>query len=125
MRQWLGVNPQWMCKNHLIGEYREHFTFYGTLKLKRSLDGYFRSNCLEPLSLQFRFNQLSQEMKNRGYKTKPLFFNPELITYLGHAKYIKINQTLTKKLLFSRCPTCREKYKTLNTLNTLKDVLVI
>lgn len=108
MRQWLGVNPKILCKNHLTGEFGEHFKIHGALRNQISLDGYFRSNCLELLSLQQRFNALRAEMKRRGYKHKSLKFSPELLEHLGHAKYIRINRKEAAKLLFTRCKRCRD-----------------
>lgn len=116
MRQWLGVNPKILCKQHLIGEYREHFAFHGALRLQRPLDGYFRSNCLEPLSLQSRFDSLKIEMERRGYHTKSLSFPPELLAYLGHAKYIRADRRKNFNLLMSRCPKCVEQAISLNYL---------
>lgn len=109
MRQWLGVNPKTLCRQHLLGEYREHFTFHSALKLKLNLDGYFRSNCLEPLSLQKRFDQLKAEMSRRGYRTKQLSFPPEIFQHLGHARFLKIDKKKTYSLLMSRCPECRRR----------------
>lgn len=110
MRQWLGVNPKILCRQHLTGEFFEHFKFRSALRKQINLDGYFRSNCLEPLSLQSRFDALHAEMKLRGYKHKSLKFPPELLQHLGHAKYIKINKEKNFKELMSRCIKCYIKF---------------
>jgi hypothetical protein len=109
VRQWIGVPVKILCNQHLLGEYHEHFMIKGLLKKHQSLDGYFRSNLIEPLSFQQRFFQLKQEMQIRGYHTKDLFFEAELLAYLGHARFLKVNKKKTIIDLFTRCENCREK----------------
>jgi len=108
MRQWIGIPPKIMCRQHLIGEYREHFAIKGLLKKQVRLDGYFRNNCIEPLSLQLRFDLLKEEMKNRNYKTKDLVFNTELFDYLNDKKHFKLDEKETFNLLMQKCSVCRK-----------------
>jgi len=110
MRMWM-CNPKIMCRQHLIGEYRELFTFLGTLKKKKKVDGYFKNNLFEPLSLQNRYDKLVKEMKHRGYKPKKKFkFNIKILTYLGNNIKKKVNRKSALNDLISRCSICKENY---------------
>ena len=76
MRQWM-VDVKIMCRQHLIGEYREHFTIVGALKKKKRMDGFVDHNCLELSKLQERFDELKAEMLRRGYKPVKQFEVPD------------------------------------------------
>lgn len=108
MRMWM-VNPKNLCRKHLLGEHNEIHKLIGSLKRKRSISGYIKNDCLEPLSMEIRHNQLVQEMKSRGYNHKsPLPDNiNELISYLPETEINhKVN---TKKSLIDlkeRCTMC-------------------
>lgn len=111
MRQWL-VCPLIMCRKHLLGEHCEHHMFVGSLKRKNKMDGYIKNNCLEPLSLQKRHNEISIEMKRRKYNHKsPLTVPSTLLEYLGKFIYTKINKEESLLDLLLRCPTCLKRYK--------------
>ena len=106
------ANPKIMCKQHLIGEYRELFTFLGTMRKQKKIDGYIRNNLLEPLSLEKRYNELREEMLNRNYKPKKEFlFDIKLLEYLKEDIInFKINKENALNALLCRCSICREKY---------------
>lgn len=117
MRMWM-CDPKIMCRNHLIGEYREIFTFAGTLRLKKKIDGYIRNNCLEPLSLVLRFNELKDEMIRRGYKCKAILnFKENFVNYLPKSqKEYQIDVEQSLKNLLERCPECNKRFKELKSL---------
>ena len=102
------VDPKLMCREHLQGEYRELFTFLGTFRLKRRVDGYIKNNCLEPLAIPSRYEAIKAEMLARGYKPqKPFLFTKELIQYLPEVfLYHKINRDQAYHDLMSRCSEC-------------------
>lgn len=111
MRMWM-TNPRIMCRQHLIGEYRELFTFVGSIKKQISLDGYFKNNLVEPKSLISRYKQLKEEMLFRKYEPKAKFiFNDNMLNYLDNKKFIMINKSKAKKDLLSRCEECNRRYK--------------
>ena len=110
MRMWM-CNPRILCRKHLLGEYRELFTFLGTLKQQKRLDGYFKNNLLEPLALESRYKKLKDEMLFRKYKPKKEFiFNNTILDYLNDKKYNKINKNKSLKELIKRCPECKQRY---------------
>ena len=112
MRQWL-VNPKIMCRKHLLGEHVEHHMFVGTIQRKKKLQGYFDHNCLEPLSLTTRHEELVKEMESRGMNHQsPL--QEFTLDYLGQLIYNKIDKAKAQKDLLSRCKECRARLEILN-----------
>lgn len=109
MRMWM-VPPRMMCRPHLLGEYREIFAFVGTLKLKKSVEGYIRNNLLEPLSLESRYIELRDECTRRGYLPKAsLVFDSSVIAYLPEEyRNYRIDRIRSLRDLTSRCPLCRK-----------------
>ena len=115
MRMWM-VDPKIMCNKHLLGEHVELHMFVGTLKKKKSIQGYINNNFLEPLSILDRHTALSVEMTDRGMNHKsPIdenldnilnYLNIEIINY-------KINKDKSLEDLISRCPICKSKYEKL------------
>lgn len=107
MRQW-HVNPEILCNKHLLGEHVEHHMFVGTLKKKKKVDGFFKSNCLEPLSLQRRHRALVDEMSKRGMIHKSELDECDL-SYLGDNAFIKVDSEKSLKMLIDKCPKCSER----------------
>lgn len=108
MRMWM-VNPKVMCREHLLGEYRELFTFLGTLRKKKRVDGYIRNDLLEPLALLARYHVLRDEMLRRGYRPRKVFtFVMSDLDYLSeeHRNH-RIDRSRSFCALVDRCPTCR------------------
>jgi len=109
MRQWM-CNPKIMCRQHLLGEYREHFTILGTIKKKISIQGYINNDLIEPKSILKRYKGLKKEMLARGYKPKVKFkYNYKTIkqNLLPQQLNHKIDKDKSLKDLLSRCEECR------------------
>lgn len=122
MRIWL-VNPEFMCRQHLLGEHNEIHKLIGAMKKFKNLDGYFEKGLLELnyLSVSFRHNDLAVEMINRGYKhNSPLNdYNGIRRKYAENYKgdiymYNRIDKEKNQKELFERCKNCKQRYKNFN-----------
>ena len=111
MRMWM-TPPKIMCRQHLIGEYREMFTFLGSLKKQISMQGYLKNNLFEPTSILSRFNELRNEMLERDYKPKKEFiYDESIIQYLGEQSIqIKVNVERSLEDLLCRCEECRNRF---------------
>ena len=113
MRMWM-VDPRIMCRQHLLGEWRELFTIVGSLRLHKKFDGYIQNDLLEPQSIFLRFRELQKEMISRGYtprKTLGFWETNILIRNLPLDQRLHIvNQDNSLKDLLNRCPQCREIY---------------
>lgn len=113
MRMWQ-VNPKILCQKHLCGEWREIFTCAGIIKYKKSVEGYFKSNCLEPLSITTRHDELKAEMLRRGYKAKDEWtYTDDMSNHLGEKKNIKIDRVDALNRLLTRCPECKKRFLSL------------
>jgi hypothetical protein len=108
-------NPKIMCRQHLLGEYRELFALAARLKKRTSLAGYIRNNLIEPESILDRYRELREEMVRRGYKpVKPLprfelsHLPPEIRTY-------RVARRDSLEELLARCSECRKRFEELKT----------
>jgi len=106
-------DPKIMCRQHLLGEHNECHMFLGSLRKKISMNGYFKNDLLEPLSLKSRHDALAEEIIRRGYNhTSILEFSDEVIfEYLTDIQIDhKINKDNSLMLLLTRCNQCNQNY---------------
>lgn len=109
MRMWM-VPTKFMCNQHLLGEHVEHHMLIGSIQKQKSLSGYIDNNCLEPLSIKKRHNELVDEMLKRNIKhNSPL---PDYdIGYLTNAQLAhKIDSEKSLHDLINRCSGCKRKF---------------
>jgi len=101
-----------MCDKHLLGEHVEIHMFVGTIKKDISISGYIKNDLLEPKSIYSRHEEISIEMKERGFNHKsPLpkisFSSKTIKEHINH----KVNKKKSYSDLLKRCKKCREKSK--------------
>jgi len=107
MRMWM-INPKVMCRKHLLGEHVELHMFVGHLSNVKSVKGYLKNNLLEPRSIEWRHEQLVEEMLRRGYNhNSPLDLSDALVYYPLEVQDHKINIIASLKELLSRCEECK------------------
>ena len=100
MRMWM-VNPELMCRKHLLGEHVELHMFVGSINKGIKIAGYIRTNLCEPNSIISRHEALVAEMLSRGYKHQsPL---PEFI----YDDDTMVDVESAYKDLLNRCEGCR------------------
>jgi hypothetical protein len=104
MRQWL-VDPQLLCRKHLLGEHVEHHMFMGSISKGKSVKGYLSDGLLEPKTLRIRHTQLVDEMIKRGYNHKSPLIDVD-ISHLADGK-IDINRNIED--LRNRCKECAKR----------------
>ena len=108
MRMWM-VNPEVMCRRHLLGEHVELHMFVGSLQRKKNITGYIENDLLEPQSIIQRHKDIANEMFNRGYVHKsplPVFD----LSYLSEKiKLHKIDRANSIEQLVNRCLQCKMK----------------
>lgn len=114
MRMWM-VDPQILCRKHLLGEHVECHMFVGTILRGKNLVGYVDNNLLELKSLRKRHKALRKEMLRRGYnhqsKLKP--YEHLLSSYPKKVRSSLVNVDSSLKDLLSRCPICRKRFRRL------------
>lgn len=103
------VDPEIMCRQHLLGEHAEIHMFVGTINRGRSVKGYLQKGLLEVHSLYNRHEELVGEMKRRNYK-----HNSEIDKKWKQAEMSgSIDRKKNLKQLIDRCSRCRERYERL------------
>jgi hypothetical protein len=94
------VNPQKMCRQHLLGEHVECHMFVGTITHGKNMKGYLDKGLLEVHNIQNRHDELVKEMLRRGYKhNSPMLFVSK--------KLGKIDSRQNLIQLLGRCEKCR------------------
>lgn len=102
MRMW-NVSPSLLCRKHLLGEHVETHMFVGTILKGNSLQGYIKKELVEVHNIKSRHEELSNEMKTRGYEhNSPL---PEFNSWIEG----NINITTSINELKHRCPECKKR----------------
>lgn len=112
MRMWM-VNPEILCRKHLLGEHVEMHMFIGHLKKKRGISGYLKNNCLEPRSIFQRHEDLVKEMLKRGYKHKSSMSEEDCSIILElpeYCQYWEINRAENEMNLLKRCLGCYARF---------------
>ncbi len=99
------VEPEVMCRKHLLGEHLELHMFVGTIKKGTSLKGYAANGLVETRSINFRHEELVREMERRGYNHRtPLKFHDKLDAG-------EIDRLASLRELLSRCKECRARFQ--------------
>lgn len=111
MRMWM-VNPKILCRKHLMGEHVETHMFLGSFQKKKSIEGFVRNNCAQPLQLQHRHDVLAAEMIRRGYKhNSPMQVDYNVLNYLpDEHKNSVVDSGASLSDLIGRCSICRKRY---------------
>lgn len=102
MRMWM-VDPENMCRQHLLGEHVETHMLAATIRLGKRLDGYVANNLIDTSQLQARHDALAAEMEARGYNHRsPLDYTDTLATG-------QVDVDASRRELLSRCGDCRRR----------------
>jgi hypothetical protein len=97
------VDPETMCRNHLLGEHVECHMFAGTINRGKNIRGYLDKGLLEVHNLKSRHDELAGEMEKRGYHHgSPLEYKPG-----DKAGSIDAGRNAVE--LNKRCEQCRER----------------
>ena len=104
IRMWM-VNPEILCRKHLLGEHGEIHKHRHNFVKKHRMDG--RVGQIEPKSMEKRHNELAKEMTRRGYNHKSPFKQPD-VSYLPEM-VVDANESI--KDLLRRCGECEKRYR--------------
>jgi hypothetical protein len=107
MRMW-GIDPIYLCQQHLLGEHFEMHCFLGALRKGTKLEG-FKSGMLDLYRLKTRHDALAVELLKRGLAHNSPMEEPNLegVSSLGFVDVAKAWDTL-----HNRCTKCRERMRT-------------
>lgn len=102
MRMW-NVNPELLCRQHLLGCHTEMHMFIGCMKKGTSLKGYIEKGLVEVQHIKREHDRIAEEMVKRGYRhLTPLEQN---ICY--DAGYVNSEQNINE--LRNRCEKCKQR----------------
>ena len=107
MRMWM-VNPQILCRTHLLGEHGEIHKHRHNFVKKHNMTG--RRGQIEPKSMKARHDELVAEMKRRNYNHHSPYKQPD-VSYLPDDMLINKDEALA--LLIERCPECKARLENL------------
>lgn len=99
------INPEKMCRKHLLGEHVELHMFVGSMNKGRSLKGHLDKGQLEIHNIRRRHIELVKEMQARGYKHK------SKLPKFKSRKAGTIDSIKNYEELIKRCKECRERNK--------------
>ena len=100
MRMWM-IKPDTLCRKHLLGEHVELHMLVGCIDKGYSIQGYIENGLIDTGNIKSRHEQLSQEMKRRGYNHKS---DLKKVIYSGPAGHVEIQKSLND--LHNRCTDC-------------------
>jgi hypothetical protein len=105
MRMWM-VDPDTMCRKHLLGEHVEIHMLSGSLARSRSIEGFLAKHLLEPSSMVQRHEALAAEMEHRGYAhSSPL----RSVGNLERFVQFRVDRAESTRELAARCPACASR----------------
>ena len=96
------VDPNKLCRKHLLGEHVEMHMFAGTIRKGISIAGYIKNGLVNPFMITIRHDQLAEEMKKRGYNHQS---DLDFSSY--GLELIPIDIEANGKELTRRCPECK------------------
>lgn len=108
MRMWM-VDPNFMCRQHLLGEHAELHKCLPAWKKQKPIAGSMLINSIEPTSYKTRHDELATEMLKRGSKHRSPIEQPDFSYLPLHHQNAEVVRYASWTLLFSRCPKCRER----------------
>ncbi len=103
MRMW-NINPELLCRKHLMGEHVEMHSFLGCIKKSTSLKGYIENGLVEVQNIQKRHDELANEMIKRGYNHKSPLICCNVLWEEGCVDYLNNIEELKR-----RCPDCKKQ----------------
>jgi len=121
------VNPNYLCRKHLLGCHLEHHMFLGALKKGKKLRGFFINNCFEPKSLKLSHDQISNEMLHRRYNHQTPISQEEVESAISNLTDEErdwcIDREASLKDLLMRCVTCGERFNHYKKMDELENRL--
>ena len=100
MRMWR-VDPQLMCRQHLLGEHVELHIMVGTLRAGKRMDGYYTKGLVDVRLILGRHGQLVREMEARGMAHR------SSLPPFPDVRAGAVDAAASAVELARRCPACR------------------
>lgn len=112
MRMW-GINPELLCRNHLLGEHNEiHKHRHNFEKKHKITKRIFPIVQIEPQNMKKRHDELVAEMIKRNYNHNSPYEQPDISYLKPEERYARINENISISDLINRCPECAKRINT-------------
>lgn len=106
MRMW-GISPEFLCKNHLLGEHNEIHKHKHVFEKHYSIHNrIYPIPQICPKDMGKRHNQLVKEMLKRGYNHKSPYKLPDLSYLTEDERNPQLDIEFNTKDLKRRCKKC-------------------
>ena len=117
MRMWM-VDPQIMCRQHLLGEHKELHMLVGSVRRGRSLRGHIEKGQLQLSALHSRHEALAAEIERRNWDhSSPLLETASergyWLTEVAQKQPLnggEVDAEASRELLITRCSDCFALY---------------
>jgi hypothetical protein len=110
------INPELLCKNHLLGEHGEiHKHRHNFVKKHKITNRITPVVQIEPESMEKRHDELVAEMIKRGYNHASPYEQPDISYLKKEERYAKVDLSISLSDLICRCPECAEKINNIKT----------
>ncbi len=112
MRMWM-VDPEILCRQHLLGEHSEIHKFRHCFEREYNMATRIERGQIDPERMAERHDALAAEMLRRGYNHQSPYKQPPL-DYLadGLAEYDGVDVEAARADLIERCVRCAERFYT-------------
>jgi hypothetical protein len=109
MRMWM-IDPRLLCDQHLLGEHGEiHKHKHNFVKRHNVVGRIVPVVQIEPAKMQERHDELAEEMLRRGMNHQSPYEQPD-VSYLPEwIQEAKVDTSISKSDLVSRCTICKIK----------------
>jgi len=109
MRMWM-IDPETLCRKHLLGEHGEIHKHRHNFVKKHSIKNRVLLGQIEPESMETRHDMLAKEMISRGYNHNSPYEIPDLSHLTEFDRTAKVNLKLALADLHERCADCKNRY---------------
>lgn len=105
-RMW-GVDPELMCRSHLLGEHNEMHMLVGAIRKHPHGEaialGHAKKGQVDTSLIQERHDELAEEMERRGHN------HDSPLDYEDSIDAGEIDSLKTQDMLADRCKECRQR----------------
>lgn len=100
------VEPELLCRKHLMGEHVEMHMLAGSVSKQKTLTGFITKGLVELDRIQHRHDEIASEVEFRGYNHKSPLDQPDTSCYddLGAVSWADSIHELHR-----RCPDCAKR----------------
>lgn len=103
------INPECLCRKHLLGEHNEIHKHRHNFEKKHSIKGrLYPIVQIEPYSMSIRHDELAKEMIKRGYNHKSPYTQPSLDYLQPEELYAVVDTDISIEDLSNRCSECKK-----------------